>query len=159
VKPGRTGKGQRQQPVAAALGAPQLPPVTPVERERDGSAVRRPPLSNEVGIAGSSPSGFTLSALSRGNRITEGSSFPANDTVLGELGDGDLKILVQLDGGRVPRGKLSVEWYLNGVRMDRRPAVLNQVVEYGNQPTPGTYEVLLKLNERAVQRFTFRITP
>jgi hypothetical protein len=43
--------------------------------------------------------------------------------------------------------------------MGRKPVQLGQLVEYAAEPTAGTYEVVLRLEAKVIQSFTFRITP
>ena len=103
--------------------------------------------------------GFTIDVLSRRTKIDNGSSFRVGDTELGEMAQGDLKANISFEGQHVPRGRLVVEWVLDGLVMDTENATLNQFIEYGNEPTVGTYRVTVKLNGHPVQSFTFRITP
>jgi hypothetical protein len=104
--------------------------------------------------------GFTIDILSRGtHRIESGSSFRADDPELGELGHGDLSALINFEGQHMPPGRLTLVWTIDGVVMDSHPAVLKRMIEYGNEPSPGTYKIMLKSNGRVVQTFTFRITP
>jgi len=104
--------------------------------------------------------GFTLGVSSRTNSIGRDSSFSLGDQRLGELGAGDLRATVQYDGGQPPRGALTLDWVVDGVPMGLPKRVApNQVVEYGNEPTAGSYTVTLRLDARPVQTFTFRITP
>jgi len=82
------------------------------------------------------------------------------DQQLGELGAGDLKATVQYDGAQPPRGVLTLDWAIDGLLMGLPKRVApNQVVEYGNEPTAGSYTVTLRLDARPVQTFTFRISP
>jgi len=109
---------------------------------------------------------FSIDVLSRGtHRIESGSSFPLLDPQLGELGQGDLAALVSFEGQHAPRGRLQLEWTLDGVVADSKPVVLKPergaqqaMVAYGNEPSPGTYRITLKLKDRPVGTFTFRIT-
>ena len=102
---------------------------------------------------------FTILVQSRSHLIEDGASFPHNDIILGEMGQGDLKATVRYDGSRPPRGRLTLEWYVDSTRVESRPVVLEQTAEYGNEPTPGAYRVVLKLNDRMVKQFSFQITP
>jgi len=81
---------------------------------------------------------------------------------LGELGQGDLTALISFEGQHSPRGALKLEWILDGVVADSRPLVLKpgagQLMAYNNEPSAGTYRINLKLKDRVVQSFTFRIT-
>jgi outer membrane usher protein FimD/PapC len=66
----------------------------------------------------------------------------------------------------LPHGSLRLDWTLDGVVIYSKVVVLKPergaeqaaVVEYGNEPTPGTYRIKLILNGRQVQMFTFRIS-
>jgi serine/threonine protein kinase len=97
--------------------------------------------------------------LSRTLPIQKGSSFAMGDPVMGELGHGDLKAMVEFDGP-LPRPRLTMEWKVNGTVTDsQKPVPPNQVVEYNNQPIPGLYMVTIRLDGRPVEQFVFRITP
>jgi len=102
---------------------------------------------------------FAIEVLSRTNRIENGSSFPVDDRILGELALGDIKVMAVFQGQHLPRGRLTLEWVLDGIPLGRKPVQLGQLVEYGAEPTVGTYKVVLRLGERVIQNFTFRITP
>jgi hypothetical protein len=102
---------------------------------------------------------FTIEVLSRTNPIENGSSFPWDDSGLGELALGDIKVLATFNGQRLPKGRLTLEWVLDGIPLGRKPAQLGRVVEYGAEPTAGTYKVVLRSDEKIIQNFTFRITP
>ena len=67
--------------------------------------------------------------------------------------------MVQFDGLRLPRGKLTLEWSVDNITMDKRPVAPNQLVEYGNEPTAGSYRVTLRMDGRPIHTFSFRITP
>ena len=113
-----------------------------------------PPISATVATRG-----FTLSVFSRDHPIGRDSSFSSGDQQLGELAAGDLKASVQYDGAQPPRGLLTVDWAIDGQPMGLpKPVTPNHVVEYGNEPTAGSYTVTLRLDGRTVQTFTFRIT-
>jgi hypothetical protein len=110
---------------------------------------------------------FTIDVLSRGTHpIENGSSFPFLDPQLGELGLGDLTALVGFEGQRLPRGPLKLEWTMDGQVMDSKAVMFKrepgakhaELVEYGNEPSPGSYRITLKLKDREVQSFNFRIT-
>jgi len=98
--------------------------------------------------------------LSRSRPIQKGSAFAMDDPVMGELGHGDLKAMVQLDGPLPPRPRLTIEWTVNGTVTDRQKVVSpGQLVEYNNEPIPGIYKVTIRLDGRPVEEFGFRITP
>lgn len=80
------------------------------------------------------------------------------DPTLGELGHGDLKVVIQSDSLQARKSRFSLEWIVDGVVMDRKPVFANQEVEYGNEPTPGAYQVNLRLDKKTVASFNFRIT-
>lgn len=129
------------QPVPAAPAPPRIPPPAPI--------------SSSIATRG-----FTLGVLSRDRPIVRDSSFSLGDQQLGELGAGDLKASVQYEGGQPPKGNLALLWSIDGQPMGLPKKVApNQVVEYGNEPTAGSYTVTLLLDLHAVQTFTFRITP
>jgi hypothetical protein len=102
---------------------------------------------------------FTIDVYSRTHEIVDRSSFPADDLVLGELADGDIKAQVVFSGSTLPRGPLTLEWKLDGISAGPKPARLNELVEYNSEPTVGNYEIVLRLNQTVLKTFTFRISP
>lgn len=102
---------------------------------------------------------FAIDILSRSNPIENGSSFPVDDQILGELALGDIKVMVEHRGQRLSTGRMTLEWVLDGIPLGRKPVQLGQLVEYAAEPTVGTYKVVLRLGEKVIQNFTFRITP
>jgi serine/threonine-protein kinase len=103
---------------------------------------------------------FDIAVFSREHPIQEGSSFAYGDQVLGELAHGDILASVSFNGPQQPRGRLTLEWVVDGVVMSSRaPVTLGRKTEYGNEPTAGTYVVTLYDDARVLKRFTFRITP
>ena len=101
-----------------------------------------------------------VQALSRDQAIPKGGSFSIADPTLGELGHGDLKAQVRVDGPLTPRSKVTIEWSVNGVVTDRqKPVSPGRVVEYNNEPTSGTYKITIRVDGRPVDEFSFRITP
>jgi hypothetical protein len=102
---------------------------------------------------------FAIEVLSRTNRIENGLSFPFDDRILGELALGDIKVMAVFSGQRLPKGRLTLEWVLDGMPLGRKPVLMGQLVEYGAEPTVGTYKVVLRLEDKVIQSFTFRITP
>lgn len=98
-----------------------------------------------------------LAIYSRSRKLENSVAFPYNDPTLGELGHGDLKAVVQVTGP-VPKGKFTLEWLVEGMRMDARTITPNHVIEYGNEPTAGTYVVKLRLDAKELKTFVFRIT-
>ena len=134
----------------------------PLEDPAPGSPDPQPPpeeRSRVVAPVSANAREFSVTVYSRNNRITDGLSFADGDPTLGELAHGDLKAVVHYDGARVPRNKLTLEWSINNHVTDRRPVAPNQSVDYENEPTPGLYQVVLKVDGNPVQTFTFRITP
>jgi hypothetical protein len=98
--------------------------------------------------------------LSRTRRVPKGGSFSIGDRTLGELGHGDLKALVRLDGPPVPSNHLTIEWRVNGIVMDRqRPISPDSLIEYDNEPTSGSYRVIVRLDGQTVDEFLFQIDP
>jgi hypothetical protein len=129
------------QPAPAAPAPPRIPPPAPI--------------SSSIATRG-----FTIGVLSRDHPIGRDSSFSLGDQQLGELGAGDLKASVQYDGGQPPKGTFALLWSIDGQPMGLPKRVTpNQVVEYGNEPTAGSYTVTLLQDAHPVQTFTFRITP
>ncbi len=103
---------------------------------------------------------FTLDVLSRSQRIPRGSSFAIGDPHLGELGHGDLKALVRVQGPPLSPNKLTIEWTVNGVVTDRQKKIVpSELVDYENEPTLGTYKVTIRLEGQSVAEFSFQITP
>ena len=128
----------------------QYPPIPPKAPPSD------PPPTPDVPAA----QGLTIDVLSRRtHKIERDSSFRVGDTELGEMAQGDLTAMISFEGQHMPRGPLVLEWALDGVVVDRVKASLNQFIEYGNEPSAGSYRVTVKLNGRPIQSFTFRITP
>ena len=128
------------------------PLVDPPRRER---AKRRV----ETATAPMQVTGIKTQVLSRSRPIQNGTSFAMDDPVMGELGHGDLKAMVQFDGP-VPRPRLTIEWMVNGTVTDRqKPVSPNELVEYNNEPIPGVYKLTIRLDGRPVEEFRFRITP
>jgi serine/threonine protein kinase len=102
---------------------------------------------------------FQIDVFSRQHRIEPGQSFSTEDTELGELGQGDLQAVVSYFGAQPPKGPATLEWSIDGITHDQRQVKLNQRIEYGNEPTVGTYTLTLKVRKVPVQTFTFRISP
>jgi len=148
------------QPVQAVIRVATAPPVNaqPQPAPAAPSAPRIPlpaPISSSIATRG-----FTLGVLSRDHPIGRDSTFSLSDQQLGELGAGDLKASVQYDGGQPPKGVLTLVWAIDGMPMGVPKRVApNQVVEYGNEPTSGSYTVTLLQDLHPVQTFTFRIKP
>jgi serine/threonine protein kinase len=124
------------------------PPVVPVSRPPQVEQPR-PPVAE--------PNGYTIEVFSRTHSIQNGSTFSFNDPVLGELGLGDLRVVV--NGQPPARGRLQLEWSVDGIAVDARAVALKRIVEYGNEPSAGLYRLTLTLHGRPLQTFSFRITP
>ncbi len=128
--------------------------VAPVKRpdQDDPMPVRTPPPPSTP-----EPS-LDLTVFSRTRKLENGLNFSYGDPTLGELGHGDLKALVRATGA-LPKGKLTLDWIVDGLRMDSKQVSPNQQVEYGNEPTAGTYKVTLRLDAKELKTVVFRITP
>lgn len=144
------------QPVVPPVTPPVTPtvatlrPVDPPKRvPKQVAAVARPMLATTI----------KTQVLSRSRPIQKGGAFAMDDPVMGELGHGDLKAMVQFDGP-LPRPRLTIEWTVNGTVTDRqKPVSPGELVEYNNEPIPGVYKVTVRVDGRAVEEFGFRITP
>ena len=99
-----------------------------------------------------------LDVFSRKHRIERGIGFSFRDPSLGELGYGDLTAVVSA-GARAARGSFTVEWFVDGTRTDASVVTPNSAVEYRNEPTAGTYTVVLRQRSKELDRLIFRITP
>jgi hypothetical protein len=165
----RGAKTEKQQGVKTEKTPGNKPPALGAALTQNAAprptqaAVARGDLPDAGAVADLTPR-FSIDVLSRGtHRIENGSSFPLLDSQLGELGQGDLTALVSFQGQHLPSGRLQLEWTLDGVVADSKPVVLKPgaqqaMVAYGNEPSPGTYRITLKLKDRPVGTFTFRIT-
>lgn len=156
-----------RKPATDAPVAGKASSTTPAVRTEPGTAAAIGPPSREarsydpsaaarVGVAARS---FNIAIFSRDKPVSNGAGFSASDPKLGELAQGDLKARVQYDGVKALRGKLVLEWSLNGIPMDRKTVSPDQLVEYGNEPTAGNYVVTLLVDDHPVQSFAFRIAP
>jgi hypothetical protein len=113
----------------------------------------------------SDPRGTSLQIFSRNRVVDLSIGISMKDPALGELAEGDLKVAVSVSSP-LPKGRLSVEWLLDGHRMNLKAVDPQQltsrsgaVLEYGNEPTPGTYRVVLRAENNILKELTFRITP
>ena len=136
----------------------RIPPIrtTPIRPSpQDNTFVLPPP-------PGATP-GYSLKVFSRDEAkhpIESGTSFGFRDPDLGEMGAGDLKAHVVLTGPPPGKGALSIEWRVDGTTMDGHVVNPNTISEYGNEPRPGQYRVILRQagNPNPVAEYTFRIT-
>ena len=150
----RTTSNRQANPTLEARSELVTPAQTPGTASPTLPSDRPAPISSSV-----STRDFSIDVLSRDHHLENGSSFAAGDTVLGELGQGDLKAIVHYNGQQTPKGQFSLLWRVDGIPTDAKRVSLNQVVEYGNEPTSGSYRVELLQGASVVQSFTFRITP
>ena len=74
------------------------------------------------------------------------------------MGYGDLTAVVKVEG-RAPKGKLTLEWCLDNICQGPKTISANVQVVYKNEPTAGTYKIILRMNSKPVKTFVFRITP
>jgi hypothetical protein len=71
---------------------------------------------------------------------------------------GDLKAHVVLVGPPPGKGPLTLEWKIDGTTTDGHIVSPNTISEYGNEPTPGSYQVVLRQGLNVVAQYAFRIT-
>lgn len=139
----------RQQSVETAalrpVPAPSLPPVRKPPQDVAAPVEPAAEVSKEV----------TLEVYSRDWKVERGVTFSTKDSVIGEMGQGDLKAVVR---GRPPKGKLILDWFIDGMHMASAEVVPNKVVAYNNEPTTGSYRVVLRQNAKELSSFVFRIT-
>jgi serine/threonine-protein kinase len=105
--------------------------------------------------------GYSLKVFSRDEAkhpIENGLSFAFRDPELGEMGVGDLKAHVVLNGPPPGKGPLTIEWKVDGTTMDGHLVNPNTISEFGNEPIPGAYRVVLRQGANTVAEYTFRIT-
>jgi hypothetical protein len=155
--------GNTPATISANSTAPAAPAVNRIVRIPDALPpalpAAPPPALPPAPPPASSPRNFTIEVFSRTHRIEEGSSFGFNDPELGELGQYDLKAVANADWPPAARGQFRLEWTIDGIPKDAATVTLAKLVQYRNEPTPGTYKVTLKLDGKPVQSFSFRITP
>ena len=132
--------------------AARLPVQPPVVRPPVQPPVERPPVQTPLADQ------FAIDVYSRITKIQYDTSFPADDSILGQMAEGDLKAQVVFSGTVLPKGRFTLEWQLDGISPGPKPALLNQVVEYNAEPTVGSYKVILRLDRNVLKTFTFRIT-
>jgi hypothetical protein len=148
-------EGPMQTRTPVTLKTPREPHVPPQATPRPVVPVSTPPA---VPVAEANLR-YTIEVFSRSHRIENGATFSFNDPVLGELGLGDLQAVVNAEGQPPARGRLQLEWSVDGIAVDSRPVALGRPVEYGNEPSAGLYRLTLTLHGRWLQTFSFRITP
>jgi len=150
-----------RESVRTRAAVPQPYPITPdPPRERQSL----PPAT--VGAVGSRFDGppppqahsMELVLRSRDHKIESGISFSYRDPELGEMAHGDLTAVVE-STGPLPRGKLTLDWMVDEIPMGAPQIVVpNRPIPYGNEPTPGSYKVTLKLDGNPLKSGIFRIT-
>jgi serine/threonine protein kinase len=160
---GSIGAGDTDSSIRVARRAPfpdSGPQTSPPPTTRTGAVVD-PGFPFPVAVEDR----VSLSIFSRTKPIEPGLSFSVKDPTLGELAAGDLKVAVSVNGP-LPKGQLSLLWMLDGVPMDLKTVTVKAVegrgltwAEYGNEPTPGTYRVVLTADKKVLKDLTFRITP
>jgi serine/threonine-protein kinase len=139
---------------SAGTGTPAVaPPVPPSAPPKPPTKVSNVPV--ERVISGQ----MEIAVFSRGERpIDRDSHFGYLDATLGEMGSGDLSAMVKVDGP-APRGKLTLEWCLDGLCQGQKTVYPNQKMQYGDEPTAGHYTIKLRMNSKTIQTFEFQITP
>jgi eukaryotic-like serine/threonine-protein kinase len=174
AQPPKRQKRPSSSPPAAKSDAPPPAPARnltktdsapPIATKKITTAVRpvvttvRNPTSPDPAPAAPA-NNFTIEVLSRSRRIPKGASFAIDEPTLGELGHGDLKALVRVEGPSLRPGHLTIEWTVDGVVTDRqKPALPDKLVDYENEPALGAYKVTVRLDGSPVADFMFRITP
>ena len=143
----KTKSGEGKEPV-------QVAGITP--NSRIGGPQSKRPILDTPGTPAESSYETSLELYSREKRIEPGITFSTKDTALGEMAQGDLQAVVR---GRPAKSKLTIDWYVDNIRMDSKEVAPNEVVAYGNDPTTGSYRVVLRQNSKEISRFTFRIAP
>lgn len=143
----------------SASVAPTEPKVPPKE-----TGVTVPPVRRPTTQAPAPP--FAIQVFSRENPLSEGQEFALLDPTYGEMGFGDLTAIVSGNNSIAVRGRLGIEWSVDGIRndtcgmpRDSCTVRLNEAVTYHNAPARGTYEVILTLDGRPIRSFSFQITP
>ena len=129
------------------------PPAETVRLKPSVPALATVPESAGTATAANSP--VRIELFSRTHSIEPGITFSAKDFEIGEMAQGDLQAVVR---GHAAKGKMTLDWYVDNIRMDSKEIVPNKVVAYGNDPTAGDYRVVLRQNLKEVSRFTFRLT-
>jgi hypothetical protein len=144
----------------------EMPPPPPPKPD-PGSVQGQAKLAGVVPpeVYSSAPKGYSLAVYSRKandkeHLIANSLSFKYRDPTLGEMGSGDLKAMVLLNGPPPGKGHLlSLVWKVDGTVMDAHFVNPNTVTEFGSEPIRGTYQLMLMLDKDKVAEYTFRIMP
>jgi len=149
--------GDRPKAVPAAPTEPKV--SAPKEPSAPPPPMRHTPIEDP-----GAP--FAIQVFSRENPLSEGQQFALLDPTYGEMGFGDLKAIVSGNNSLAARGRVGIEWAVDGIRHDSCgmqhdscTVRLNEAVTYRNQPAHGIYEVILTLDRHPVRSFSFQITP
>jgi len=156
-----TNPPARPQPLVPAprTPLPTGPKSVAIPLQSRPSGVVQPPLPPPSAPPPVLADQFTIDVYSRINPILNESSFPVDDSVLGQLADGDLKAQVVFGGQVLPKGRFTLEWQLDSISPGPKPVLLNQVVGYNAEPTVGTYQLIFRIDKAVVKTFRFRISP
>ena len=157
----------RPNPFGQGGDRPKAVPAAPTEPKvsapKEPSAPP-PPMRHTPIEAPGAP--FAIQVFSRENPLSEGQQFALLDPTYGEMGFGDLKAIVSGNNSLAARGRVGIEWAVDGIRHDSCgmqhdscTVRLNEAVTYRNQPAHGIYEVILTLDRHPVRSFSFQITP
>lgn len=150
-------------PDVSPAGSLKKDPIRPEKRRGEGlegaASVHEGPQAPPPPFVEPTARDFQVEVFSRTHPIKEDSSFSDRDPDLGELAQGDITASVSYNGQRPLRGRLTLEWVVDGVVMTTRvPVTPGTKLEYGNEPTVGRYVVTLYAEERVVHTFKFQIT-
>jgi serine/threonine protein kinase len=132
-----------------------------------GSVKQKSPLPGEVanlvhpGISLSSQTQIPsaeIALYSRERPIEQGKTFSSRDPEYGEMALGDLKAIVRSNVS-LRKEKMTLQWLLDGQPTGPPQAVIpDQSMPYRNEPTPGTYKIILELNGNAWKTSSFTMT-
>jgi serine/threonine protein kinase len=120
-------------------------------------------ISNLVrpGMGSSSPTQVPSAEIilySRDHPIEQGKTFSSGDPEFGEMALGDLKAIVRSNVA-ARKEKLTLQWLLNGQPTGPPQVVIpDQSVPYRNEPTLGTYKIILELNGSVLKTSSFTMT-
>jgi hypothetical protein len=149
---------RQEVPVATKVTVARPESALPVSRPApDAPAAETSSTGRPEPLPALGAQNINLGVFSRTRKIENGISFAYHDPVLGEMGHGDLTAVVQTNA--VPKGKLTLEWVVDDIRMDFKQVVPNRPTEFANEPTPGSYRLILRLDSKPLTTFVFRITP